>query len=194
MKNFKDYLTESQKTYTFKIKVAGQLPEKFTETVKTRLEKYGCSKFNQVGATPIQSTARDFPNLSNVEVTIFEMECAYPVTSPEILEMIKGSTTVCETHLKVRNLKEQELFDLGSNEEKNQKSEALLNDAQYKDAPKIKSKDYFGTEFNKSFLKDLQKTAKQRKKEAGQKDIKTEVTADGPDFGSPSSSPIGSSK
>jgi hypothetical protein len=195
MKNFKEYLTESQKTYAFKIKVAGQVPEKFTETLKNKLGKYGCSKFEQTGSTPIQSSALDFPNLSNIEVTVFEMECAYPTTSPEILEIIKNSTPVCETHLRVRNLREEDLFDMDlSMAEENKKSQALLNDDQYKEAPKIKSKDYFGTEFNKSFLKDLQKTAKQRKKAAGQKDLKTEITNDGPDFGGSSNSPIGSSK
>jgi hypothetical protein len=90
MKNFKEYLTESQKTYTFKIKVAGQVPEKFTETLKNKLGKYGCSKFEQTGSTPIQSSALDFPNLSNIEVTVFEMACAYPTTSPEILEIINS--------------------------------------------------------------------------------------------------------
>jgi hypothetical protein len=34
-----------------------------------------------------------------------------------------------------------------------------------KGATKIKHKDYFGNDFNRTFLKDLEKTAKQRKKE-----------------------------
>lgn len=195
MKNFKEYLIESQKTYSFKVKVAGELPEKFTETIKNKLGKYGCSKFEQVGSTPIQPTAMDFPNLSNVEVTVFEMECAYPVTSPQILEIIKNSTPVCETHLRVRNLRESDLFDMDlETSQADEKAKALLDDDQYKEAPKVKSKDYFGSEFNKSFLKGLQKDAKQRKKEAGQKDVKTEITSEGPDFGSPSASPIGSKK
>jgi hypothetical protein len=37
---------------------------------------------------------------------------------------------------------------------------------------KIKHKDYFGDEFNKGFLKDLSKTAKQQKKENGQGEYK----------------------
>jgi hypothetical protein len=196
MKNFKEYLTESQKVYSFKIKVAGPVPEKFAESVKARLEKYGCGKFEQKGSTPIQMAALDFPSLSNVEVTMFEAECVYPVTSPEILEVIKNSTKVCETHLRVRNLREEEMFEFDSSievEEKKKKT-ALLNDPDYKEAAKVKSKDYFGADFNKSFLKDLQKTAKQRKKDAGHKDLKTEITNDGPDFGGPSASPIGSSK
>ena len=37
MKTFKEYLAESKKVYSFKVKVAGELPEKFQETLKTHL-------------------------------------------------------------------------------------------------------------------------------------------------------------
>jgi len=195
MKSLKDYLTESQKTYSFKIKVAGQVPEKFVETVKSRLEKYGCSKFSQIGSTPIQSTAMDFPELCNIEVTMFEAECAYPVTPPEILMAIKNSVAISETHLRVRNAREsQELDALALDDaQSTKKVKALLDDPEYKEAEKVKSKNYFGDDFNKAFLKDLQKSAKQRKKELGHKDVKTtEITSEGPDFGKGSASPIGS--
>jgi hypothetical protein len=44
--------------------------------------------------------------------------------------------------------------------------EALLDENDLdKGAGKIKHKDYFGNDFNRTFLKDLEKTAKQRKKE-----------------------------
>jgi hypothetical protein len=196
MKSFKEYLTENQKTYSFKVKVAGSVPEKFVETVKSRLEKYGCSKFSQVGTTPIQATAMDFPELCNVEVTMFEAECAYPVTPPEILMAIRNSVSISETHIRVRNTREAEELDALAldNEQSTKKSKALLDDPSYKEAEKIKSKNYFGDDFNKALLKDLQKTAKQRKKDLGQKDAKTEITSEGPDYGSPASSVLGSSK
>jgi hypothetical protein len=43
-------------------------------------------------------------------------------------------------------------------------TEVLLADANAGDN-KIKGKDYFGNDFNKTFLKDLEKAAKQRKKD-----------------------------
>ena len=46
------------------------------------------------------------------------------------------------------------------------KGEALLDEQDIdKGAGKIKHKDYFGDDFNKSFLKDLTKAAKDRKKD-----------------------------
>jgi hypothetical protein len=138
MKSFNDYLTESQKTYSFKVKVAGQIPEKFVETVKSRLEKYGCSKFSQVGSTPIQATAMDFPELCNVEVTMFEAECSYPVTPPEILLAIKNSVAISETHVRVRNARESEELDALAldNAQPSKKAKALLDDPDYKEAEK----------------------------------------------------------
>jgi hypothetical protein len=50
--------------------------------------------------------------------------------------------------------------------------ESLLNDSQYKDEGKINHKDYFGDDFNKGFLKDLSKAAKDRKKEGVQTEYK----------------------
>ena len=44
--------------------------------------------------------------------------------------------------------------------------DGLLTDSQYKEAPNAKHKDYFGDDFNKGFLKDLEKSSKQRKKES----------------------------
>ena len=39
MKTFKEYLAESKKLYSFKIKIAGDLPEGFKENLKDRLEQ-----------------------------------------------------------------------------------------------------------------------------------------------------------
>jgi hypothetical protein len=51
--------------------------------------------------------------------------------------------------------------------------EALLDENDLDSgSTKIKHKDYFGDDFNKSFLKDLSKTAKQQKKENGQGEFK----------------------
>jgi hypothetical protein len=51
--------------------------------------------------------------------------------------------------------------------------DGLLTDPEYKEGPsKVKHKDYFGNDFNKSFLKDLDKKTKERRKEAGPHEYK----------------------
>jgi len=166
MKTFKEYLTENKKVYPFRIKVAGSLPEGFASKVK---EYLGYCKANLVekSKTPIQSQPLDFPDLSNIEVHVFEVVCEYPTTAPQIVERIK--CLVPESHLRVRNggdpaEAEHASFDLEGS------GESILEEPEIKD--KIKVKDYFGDEFNKNFLKDLNKTAKERAKEEGKGEYK----------------------
>jgi hypothetical protein len=97
------------------------------------------------------------------------------VTSPEITAEVKNMG-LDEACFRVR----------GANEPTEQEQilaaveptgEALLdeNDLE-KGNTKVKHKDYFGDEFNKGFLKDLSKTAKQQKKESGQGEYKLPKT------------------
>jgi hypothetical protein len=171
MKTFKEYLTESKKIYSFKVKVAGDLPEKFQEGLKTRLGRCGVMKVEKLSSTPIQESPLDFPELKNMEVTIFEVICEYPVTSPEISVEIKnmGLDEACYRVRGSGEPTEQEQI-LAAAEPT---GEALLGENDLDQGnTKIKHKDYFGDEFNKGFLKDLSKTAKQRQKDGVQTEYK----------------------
>jgi hypothetical protein len=170
MKTFKEYLTESKKVYSFKVKVAGPLPEKFQEGLKARMSRCN-GTVEKLSTTPIQESPLDFPELTNMEVTVFEVVCEYPVTSPEIVADIKGMG-VDEACFRVRGSNEPtEQEQVLANAEPS--GEALLDEQDLeKGNTKIKHKDYFGDDFNKSFLKDLEKTAKARKKENGQGEYK----------------------
>ena len=171
MKTFKEYLTESKKVYNFKVKVAGEIPEKFQEGLKARLGRCGVMKVEKLSTTPIQESPLDFPELKNMEVTVFEVICEYPVTSPEIAVDIKnmGLDEACFRVRGAGEPTEQEQI-LANNEPS---GEALLGDNDMDSgSTKVKHKDYFGDDFNKGFLKDLSKTAKQQKKESGQGEYK----------------------
>jgi hypothetical protein len=163
MKTFKEYLTESKKSYNFKIKVAGNLPESFQENLKSVLERCKVSKLEKLSTTPIQASPLDFPAMENCEVHVFEVMCEYPITSPEIAVDIK-SLGIDESAFRVRGSGEPgEVEAVIKDEILN--PDGLLNDSTYKEGGKINHKEYFGNDFNKAFLKDLEKTAKQRKKD-----------------------------
>ena len=61
MKTFKEYLTESEKTYKFIVRVAGELPENCEDKMETALNKYEIIKFNKVKTGPISEKQMDFP-------------------------------------------------------------------------------------------------------------------------------------
>jgi len=170
MKTFKEYLAESKKVYSFKIKVAGELPEKFQEGLKARLDRCKVVTLEKQATTPIQKTPLDFPTLENKEVTVFEVVCEYPITAPEIAVDIKNMG-LDEDCFRVRGSGEPSEQDqvLADNQPS---GESLLNDSQYKETDNAKHKDYFGDDFNKGFLKDLSKAAKDRKKDGVQTEYK----------------------
>ena len=192
MKTFKEYLAENKKVYSFKVKVAGELPEGFSDKLKSALECHSVATFENIGTTPIQKFPLDFPSKTNCEVTVFEMVLEYPITAPEISVKVKA-LGIDDDCFRVRGSnepteQEQALLDAEPT------GKALLDDPNYKDAAKVKHKDYFGADFNKNFLKDLEKAAKARKKELSQKDVKGDAKDSGPDFGGKANSPLGSTQ
>ena len=93
MKTFNEFLTESQKTYKFKIRVAGELPEGFVEHAKISLEKFDLVNLTTGKTIPISEKPLDFPQLKNMEVHNFEAEVKYPTTTANITNLL--SRLVC---------------------------------------------------------------------------------------------------
>ena len=95
MKTFKELLNESQKTYEFTIKMAGELADDNNDRLESCLQKYQLVKLSPGKTTPISERPLDFPQLQNMEVTIYEAEVAYPVT-PNVLATYIATCCDCE--------------------------------------------------------------------------------------------------
>jgi hypothetical protein len=179
MKTFTDYLMESKKFYSHKIKLAGELPENFVETIKARLAKYEVASFEQVQKTPIQKLPIDFPEMENAEVTIFEVTTEYPVNPPQIEQELK-EMGIDATRYRVRNPSEpsevdQVMMDIEDNEDDKQ---SLLDQSNYEDQSAIDQSDYFGDDFNKQFLQDLAKASKERLADLGYDKLDADIYSD----------------
>jgi hypothetical protein len=103
MKSFKDILTESQKTYEFKLGFAGEIPEGFEDRLETGLKKFGLVNVSPGKKTPIQERPLDFPQLQNTEVTYYEAEVSYPTTSQVLGEYLSTLCVFPRSHVIVRN-------------------------------------------------------------------------------------------
>jgi len=127
MKTFKDFLTESKKTYKFVIRVAGELPEGFDNKLETNLQKFDLVNISKGKKTPIQERPLDFPQLQNTEVTHFEAEVNYPTTNAVLQEYLGSCCSIAKSHLIVRGendpLESQQDDRMSSNEP----YESLLN-------------------------------------------------------------------
>ena len=103
MKSLKEYLAESKKTYPFKIGIAGDLPEGIEAKLKLALDRFSVAEFKKTKTTPIQERPLDFPQLSNTNVTFFEVSVKYPTTEAVLEEYLGSFCDVARSHLIVRN-------------------------------------------------------------------------------------------
>jgi len=104
MRSFKEILTESKKTYEFKIGIAGELEEGMTDHLETSLKKFGLSNMTSGKKTPIQERPLDFPQLQNMEVTYFEATVEYPTTVQVLQEYLGKCCGIDQSHIIVRNM------------------------------------------------------------------------------------------
>ena len=124
MKNFKDFLTESKKTYKFLIKVAGVLPEGFADSLKMNLEKFELVKLSAPKRTPIQESPLDFPLMQNMEVYVFEAEVNYPTTSHVLQHYLADNCAIAKNRWVIRG--ENDPLERQQNIEENEPYEPLL--------------------------------------------------------------------
>ena len=161
MSTFQHYLTESVKSYDYKIKVAGELDKGFNNKLETALQKFEVSKMSAGKKTPIMTMPLDFPYLSNESVTIFDVTTNYPATTREMQEYIGTYMNVPQTHIVVRKPGEpteeyQEQMQVAKNSEYKNK----LQDIEMSDSPKVKAEEFHSSEANMSLLKELMKNKK----------------------------------
>ena len=167
MKNFKEHLQESilAKKYDFRVKVAGGFTADQEAKLKTMLERFKIDAFKKVGTTPIQQLPLDFPQLKNCEVNIYEVTLDYPTTQQELTEYLTQGLEVSRQNLVVRRPGEpSEEYQ----HEEPKRDGALLNDPDYKEAGSPKFEEYYGTEYNKSFVKELNDLLKLERKARGE--------------------------
>ena len=158
MSTFKEYLTESAKSYDYKIKVAGQLEDGFATKMETALQKFEVAKMSAGKKTPIMTLPLDFPALSNEEVNIFDVTTNYPASPREMKEYLGTYMNIPQTHIVVRKPGEpteeyQEQMQVAKNSEYQNK----LLDLEMKDSPKVNAEEFHSTKANMSLLKELLK-------------------------------------
>ena len=180
MSTFATYLTESTKTYEYKVKIAGDIDKDFSTRMETALGKFEVSKMSAGKKTPIQSLPLDFPALKNESVTIYDVTTNYPVAVRELKEYLADYMKISPACVVVRKPGEpteeyqEQMAVAGKSEYKNK-----LQDIEMSDAPKVNAEDFHSTQANMSLLKELLKDKKpQEGVKQELKDIKGITTKD----------------
>ena len=87
MKNFQQYLAESERTYNYRIKIVGDVAPDFVKQLEERLKQFDIVKISKPKTTPVQLAPADFPKHSNDSVTSMDVEFRYPAIEPQIKEI-----------------------------------------------------------------------------------------------------------
>jgi hypothetical protein len=165
MSTFKDYLTESTKSYDYKIKIAGEPKDIDKNALETALQKFDLASMSAGKSTPIMTMPLDFPRLSNEQVTIFDVTTNYPESPRVMHEYLSDILRIPMTHMVVKKPGEP-TEEYQNDMEVAKKSEYAnkLHDIEYKDAPKVDAEDYHSTKANMGLLKELLKANTKLKK------------------------------
>jgi len=163
MSTFKDYLTESTKSYDYKVKVAGDISDDFASRMETALQKFEVAKLSSGKKTPIMTLPLDFPALSNESVTIFDVTTNYPVAPSVMKEYLADYMNMNSSLIVVRKPGEP-TEEYQADMQIGQKSEYAnkLLDVEMKDAPKVKAEEFFGDKYNMSLMRELLKSKKDK--------------------------------
>ena len=164
MSTFKDYLTESAKSYDYKIKIAGEPKDIDKNALESALQKFDLASMSAGKSTPIMALPLDFPRLSNESVTIFDITTNYPESARVMQEYLSDILRIPATHIVVRKPGEP-TEEYQNDMEVAKKSEYAnkLHDIEYKDAPKVNAEDYHSTKANMGLLKELLKDREENK-------------------------------
>ena len=178
MTNFKQYLAESTKEYNYKIKVAGDLSEDFGSKLESALRKYEVKTLSKGQKTPIQEMPLDFPHLKNQAVTIYELTTMYPASVFEIRTLVADSMRLHPNQIVVRKPgepTEEYQEEMKAKAEKKSEFKSMLQDVEYKDAPKVKADEVYGDKANQSLLKELLKDRKAKIEFAAKPKVEQEI-------------------
>jgi hypothetical protein len=87
MKNFQEYLAESQRTYNYRIKIVGDIAPDFVKMLEEKLKQFDPVKISTIKKTPIQAKPADFPAAANESVASMDVEFRYPAIEPQIQQL-----------------------------------------------------------------------------------------------------------
>jgi hypothetical protein len=87
MKKFQEYLAESERTYRYRVKIAGDVDPGMITALKEKLAQFDPVKIGAVKTTPIQAKPADFPAHANESVSSMDCEFRYPAIEPQIQQI-----------------------------------------------------------------------------------------------------------
>ena len=155
MKNFQEYLAESERTYRYRVKIAVDVDPGMIKALKEKLAQFDPVKIGAVKTTPIQAKPADFPAHANESVSSMDCEFRYPAIEPQI-QQIAQLLGLDPNRIRLLTTAYEESVDV-ERERVEEENKDLLTDTDYP-APnaeqKALSKDYSAEPHDHAVLKN----------------------------------------
>ena len=167
MKTLKEYLAESVKEYSYKVKILGEVEDGMMDTIENELKRYDLKTISSPTKTIFQKQPLDFDEGVSGEVNIASFTTGLPLSKDTVRDRIAHQLGMTERYIKIRSENDPLEYDLVDNNvdteivvgESNPEDAALNNDYP---ADEHKAEDYHGNEFNTKFMEELMKLVKDR--------------------------------
>ena len=157
MKTFKDYLTESKRTYAFRIKIADyELDGDTLDRIEQGLSAFQLADITKPKSLPI-SRCQEFHKLGPIGRQVFDAETNYPANPPQIQQAICSATGFPQSHVYVTTPGHDGVEETI---ETDSEKEALLNTPEMSDADGD-AQNHVGLKRVESLLKELGKEKRQ---------------------------------
>jgi len=158
MKNFLNYLEQSQKTYEFRIKIANTDPAEKLAMLESALDAYGLESLGKPKRLPLKESDVDFPNHGTVELYLMDAVLTYPCNEYQLRTIIAERAGIAQANIVVvptNHPEEQRRWneDNSSDIKEYAQGEAVL-DKPYEDNPEAKKAGDAYASFN-TILKEL---------------------------------------
>jgi len=162
-RSFVAYVAEAKTEYKYVLKFAvNDMTDQMIDQLEACLKKYDLVSASSFRKTPIQESPLDFPNVKNTPVYICDLTLGYPGSLDFLRIYICNSMGISPELLAVysendpRQIETDLYLDRNSPEFKEKYKTTLGSDYEPDDAPA------YGEKYNTSFLKELEKVAKER--------------------------------
>lgn len=157
MKSFKAYLTESHKTYDFRIRMACEMTSEIEAKVKQALEQYKVESISKPKRLPIHESPL-FPNMGPVEINIFDVSICYPANDALVRNAIAECGCCPAANIRVTPTDSPFEAILDGKEMSNPDGKTVLSEPEMKtESP---SADLVGDARIPSLIKELEETRK----------------------------------
>lgn len=166
--NFKQYLLNAEKVFTFRIKTLFPLEDQVMDLLEKALQKYRPKSITDPVKTILQTNPLGFTGVSQAEVFMTDVELTVPTTSALLefdLRTMLGLGKANESLRVFSDLDpaEKAVADAEEAEKDQKETGPLLHNENYEEVEQAKFDDYFGGDYNARFLAVLKKAEEERK-------------------------------